>query len=247
MKDFYEGRKEWNFSEFEIETKRLTDWNLYEILKRITTSDSKVLDLGTGGGEKLLKYFPVCCEILGTDLSEEMIKTANNNLKKSKREDVKFKVMDNLSMDVDDNYYDVVVARNTVIDSKQIYKCLKKGGYLLVQGVDKYDCWALKHLLKTGQSYHDILPISIVDYEAIIDAGFIDVELVPIHEVEYYKDSATFKEFLKLVPIVYEFSEFSNECNYKVDEKLLNEYIDNNLYDGKVKLIRRYYGLVAKK
>ena len=246
-KDFYEGRKDWNFDDFEIDAERLTDWDLYEILKSIATKDSKVLDLGTGGGEKLLKNFPVCAEILGTDLSKEMIQTANENLKKSGRDDVKFKVMDNLVMDVLDDYFDIVVARHTIIDAKKIYKVLKKGGYLLIQGVDKYDCWALKHLLKTGQAYNDLVPISIVDYEAILDAGFKDVELIPIHEVEYYKDSTTFKEFLKIVPIVYDFSEFSNECDYKVNEDLLDEYINQNSYDGKVKLLRRYYGIVAKK
>ena len=83
--DFYNKTKNWSFSEFEIETESLTNWDLFKILNEIATKDSKILDLGTGGGEKVLKYFPECAEILGTDLSVEMIKTANQNLRKSGR------------------------------------------------------------------------------------------------------------------------------------------------------------------
>ena len=57
--------------------------NLYEILKSHTNKESKILDLGTGGGEKVIGYFPECAEILATDFSEGMIETANKNLKES--------------------------------------------------------------------------------------------------------------------------------------------------------------------
>ena len=116
-----------------------------------------------------------------------MINTANINLKKGKRKDITFKVMNNLKMNTPNNYYDLVTARHTVIDPKQIYKTLKKGGYLIVRGVDKLDCWSLKRLFGYGQAYNDIKPISLIDYESITDAGFKDVELIPLHVIEYYK------------------------------------------------------------
>lgn len=47
-------------------------------------------------------------------------------------------------MSVPKNYYDIVVARNTVIGAKQIYDTLKKDGYVIIHGVDKYDCYELK-------------------------------------------------------------------------------------------------------
>ena len=79
--DFYEEVKNWSFDEFQIESEDLTLWDLYEELAKVATKDSKVLDLGTGGGEKVLKSFPECAEILGTDYSPAMIETANENLK----------------------------------------------------------------------------------------------------------------------------------------------------------------------
>ena len=250
-KSYYEEIKDWDFSKFEIETENLTNWDFYDLLKKITNKNSKILDLGTGGGEKVLEYFPDCAEILGTDFSPAMIETANKNLLKSKRKNITFKVMDNLNMNVPEDYFDVVVARHTVTDPKQIYKCLKKGGYLLIRGVDRDDCWSLKMLFGRGQGYHDSKPISLVDYENVLNAGFKDVELVPIHQREYYKNELLFKEFLKKVPIIDDFSEeFGDNKDYytdDLDQNILNKYIKENTYNGKIRLIRRYYGIIAKK
>jgi ubiquinone/menaquinone biosynthesis C-methylase UbiE len=250
-KEYYEEIKNWDFSMFEIETEKLTNWDLYELINNYATEKSKILDLGTGGGEKLLKYFPDCQEIIGTDYSEGMIETANKNLKESGRKNISFKLMDNLKMDVPDDYFDIVVARNTPTDPKQIYRCLKKGGYLIIHGVDKYDCWNLKLLFNKGQAFDDTVPISIIDYENVLKAGFKDVELVPIHEREYFKNKFLFKEFLKKVPILDEFSEeASDNKDYyanEIDDELLDEYIAENQEKGKIKLLRRYYGITARK
>lgn len=235
--EYFEKIAHWSFDEYECHTECLTDWDLYEILKSVATPDSRVLDLGTGGGEKLLKNFPDCAEIIGTDYSPNMIESARANLAASGRKNITFKVMDNLNMDVPSDYFDIVVARHTCIDASQILRCLKPGGLLLLRGVDKYDCWSLKTLLGYGQGFDDRVPVSIVDYENILQAGFRDVELVPIHEREYYKDATTFKSFLEVVPIL----------DHMPDDALLDEYIEHNTYGGRVLLLRRCYGITARK
>ncbi len=248
---YYEEIKDWDFSKFEIESECLTNWDLYELLKEVTDENSRVLDLGTGGGEKVLRSFPECREILGTDFSEEMIKTAKKNLKMSGRGNISFRLMDNLDMDVEDEYFDVIVARNTVTDPKQIYKALKPGGHLLLRGVDRDDCWSLKLLFGRGQEYNNAKPISIIDYENVLNAGFQDVELVPLHEREFFKNEYLFKEFLKKVPIIDDFSEMNddNKDYYAndIDDEKLDEYIKENTHEGKIKLLRRYYGIIGKK
>lgn len=234
--DYYQKKANWDFSEFEIETECLTDWDLYSELRRSVNAESRVLDLGTGGGEKLLAYFPICGEVIGTDFSPEMIRTATENLKESGRKNISFKVMDNLHMDVPDEYFDVVVARHTIIDAKQIFTCLRTGGRILVRGVDKYDCWDLKMMMGSGQAYGDPVSVSITDYENIINAGFSDVELVPIYEREFFRDADQFKAFLRTVPILDVF-----------DEELLDRYIAENTFDGRIRLQRRYYGITGTK
>lgn len=249
--NYYEKIRDWSFDKFQIESRTLTNWNLFKLIKKYSTKDSKILDLGTGGGEKLLKYFPKVTEILGTDFSKEMIETANKNLLKSRRKNISFRIMDNLKMDVPDEYFDIVVARNTVINPKQIFKCLKKGGYLFIHGVDQHDCYSLKLLFGKGQGFNDLKPISIIDYEKVLEAGFKDVELVPIHTIEYFKNKSLFTEFLMKVPIIDDFTEESNSIkdfySNEIENKKLDKYIEENSYNGKIKLTRRYYGIIAKK
>mgnify|MGYP000472513369 CR=1 FL=1 len=246
-KNFYNELKNWDFSRINYTEENLTNWDMYSILREKSNSSTKVLDLGTGGGENVLRKFPEVQEILATDFSEEMIKTANNNLKQSRRKNITFKQMDNLDMNTPDNYFDIVVARHTCINAKQIFKTLKQNGVLLLRGVDKLDCWQLKRLFGKGQAYNDIKPISQIDYENILDAGFKEVELVPIHVREYYKTKEDLLSLLLKTPILDDFSEIDNNNFQKenINLDILGEYIKNNTYE--ILLIRRYYGITAVK
>ena len=50
--------------------------------------------------------------------------------------------------------------------------------------------------------------------------------------------------------IIYDFSEENgniNELNKEIDDDLLDEYIKENIYNGKIRILRRYYGIIAKK
>ena len=246
---FYNEIKNWDFSEIKYTEESLTNWNIYDLLNEKATKNSYILDLGTGGGEKLLENFPEVKKIVGTDLSPEMIKTAKINLEKSKRKNIEFRVMDNLNMNVEDDYFDIVVARHTCINAKQIYKCLKKGGILLLRGVDKLDCFELKKMYGKGQAYNDIKPISQIDYENILDVGFKNVELVPIHIREYYKTKNDFIALLLKTPILQDFSEINTNgnLNEKLDFSIIDNYINSHKTDKGILLIRRYYGIVANK
>ena len=248
--DYYNKIKNWDFSKIKYETESLTNWDMYKILKEKATEKSRILDLGTGGGEKVINEFPNVLEIIGTDFSPEMIKTAKENLKKSKKQNIIFKVMDNLNMDTQDEYFDIVVARHTCIDARQIYKTLKKDGLLLVRGVDKLDCWQLKRLFNKGQAFNDTKPISQIDYENILDAGFKNVELIPIYEREYYKTKEDLLALLLKTPILNDFSEEHENNNLKednIDMQILNRYIENNTTNRGILLRRRYYGIIANK
>ena len=248
--NYYNKIKNWDFSQINCETESLTNWDISKILNEKATKKSRILDLGTGGGEILIDEFPEVLEIVGTDFSPKMIKTAKENLKKSKKKNIKFRMMENLNMDTEDNYFDIVVARNTCIDARQIYKTLKKDGLLLVRGVDKLDCWQLKRLFNRGQAFNDTKPISQIDYENILDAGFKNVELIPIYEREYYKTKDDLLALLLKTPILNDFSEEHENNNLienNIDMQILNQYIENNTTNKGILLRRRYYGIVASK
>lgn len=248
--NYYNTIKNWDFSQINCEVECLTNWNINKILNERATINSKILDLGTGGGEILIDEFPEALEIVGTDFSPEMIKTAKENLKKSKKKNIKFRMMDNLNMDTEDNYFDIVVARNTCIDARQIYKTLKKDGLLLVRGLDKLDCWQLKRLFNRGQAFNDTKPISQIDYENILDAGFKNVELIPIYEREYYKTKEDLLALLLKTPILNDFTEENENNNItkdNIDMQILNKYIESNTTNKGILLRRRYYGIIANK
>lgn len=247
---FYNKIKNWDFSMIKFEEENLTNWDMYKILNDYTNENSIILDLGTGGGEKVLKEFPKARKIIGTDFSEEMIKTANQNLKESGKTNIEFKVMDNLNMDMPDNYFDIVVARHTCISAEQIFKTLKNNGKLILRGVDKLDCWQLKRNFNKGQAFNDIKPISQIDYENILDAGFKNVELVPIYIREYYKTKEDLLALLLKTPILDDFSEErTNDVLVKneIDFERLDQYIKENTYEKGILLRRMYYGIVADK
>lgn len=238
---YFEKMAHWSFDEFGIHEECLTDWDLYGLLNAHADRDSRILDLGTAGGEKIIEFFPDCAEILGTDYSPAMIDTARKNLSESGRKNISFKVMDNLKMDVPDEHFDIVVARHTCTDPVQIFRCLKPGGTLLIRGVDKYDCWSLKLTMGGGQGYEDPVPVSIADYENVLKAGFSEVELVPIHTREYFRDRESFKSFLKIVPIL---DGVAIEGGV-LDEEKLDRYISENTVGGRIILYRAYYGISA--
>ena len=247
--EYYNNLANWSFNEINYVSENFTNWIYEDEIKKITNKNSKILDLGTAAGEKVLKRFPECAEIVGTDFSEEMISNANKNLKDSGKKNISFRIMNNLKMDTPDNYFDLVTARHTVIDPKQIYKTLKTGGYLIVRGVDKLDCWKLKRMFKRGQAFSDKKPISLIDYENILDAGFRNVELIPLHVIEYYKTKEDLYALLLKVPILDDISEMKKN-KYKripIEKDIFDQYVSQNTTEKGIKLIRRYYGIIAQK
>ena len=246
--DYYNDLANWSFEDIDYISEVFTNWIYEEEIIKRANENTIILDLGTAAGEKVLKKFPNCAEILGTDFSIKMIESANKNLLKSGRKNISFRVMDNLKMDTPDNYFDLVTARHTIIDPKQIYKTLKENGELIVRGVDKLDCWALKRMFKRGQSYNDEKPISLIDYEGIIDAGFKDVELIPLHVIEYYKTKEDLYALLVKTPILDYEEENTSEYERKpIEKEIFKKYVKENTTEKGIKLVRRYYGITGRK
>lgn len=251
---YYENIGDWDFSHIKYQTERETSWEFYDQIRQNTNANSLCLDIGTGGGEMVLTKYPEVGMIIATDFSEEMIKTANQNLQKATQEvtkqRVKFAQMDNLNMTFPSNLFDLVSARHTVIAAKQIYDILKPGGVLVIEGVDKEDSWELKELFGRGQCYNDEIAISEQDYQDIKAAGFSQIEKVEIYEDEYYETEDDLMALLLKTPILDDFSEAPNN-NYiqrkTIEKDLFDAYVKQHKTDKGILLKRKLYGIVAKK
>ncbi len=240
---YYEEMRNWNFEQINCESEELTDWDFYQKIRENTNESSLCLDLGTGGGESLLKNYPKVGMIIATDFSKEMIKTAKKNALAYPNKNVKFTWMNNLDMSFPEETFDLISARHTIINAKQIYDCLVKGGALIIEGVDKKDCWELKEIFKRGQAYNDEMPISEKDYADLVKAGFANIEKVEIVENEYYKTEEDLLALLLKTPIL---DDFSN-TNRKIEKDLFKQYVENHKTVKGILLKRVLYGIVAQK
>ena len=237
----YEEQGNWDFSHIDFESEYLNNWNMYDEAKKYLNEKSLILDLGTGGGENVLSNLKDRVGmIIGTDLSPNMIKTANENLKKYPNVKAKFVVMDNLNIEFPDGLFDLVLARNTVINASEIFRVLKDDGILIVRGVDKYDCWKLKELFGRGQSFNDETKMSEKDFNDIKEEGFKDIQLKEIDVNEYYKTKEDLLKLLLKAPILDESSEIP-------EKDLLEKYVKDHKTEKGILLERKYYGIIAKK
>ena len=100
MIERYEELENWDFSSINYIEEYENNWDMYEEIKKYSNEKSLILDLGTGGREKVISKMPKNVGmIIGTDLSPKMIETAKANLKKHPEVKAKFCVMDNLKIE----------------------------------------------------------------------------------------------------------------------------------------------------
>jgi len=245
--DFYENVGNWDFSMIKYEEEILTNWDFYKKIEENTNEKSLCLDLGCGGGEKVLMNYPNVGMVIATDFSPEMVKTANESLKDFPEKRVKFIVMDNLRMSFPNGLFDLVSARHTIIDCYQIRECLKDGGVLVVRGVDKGDCSELKKIFGRGQGEYDEMAISDLDYANMREAGFRDIEKVEILINEYYKTEQDLMALLLKTPILEKEDEDGEMVMPTIEADLFDEYVQRFKTERGILLKRKYYGIIAKK
>lgn len=246
----YEKTGKWDFSDIKYTVEQDNTWDFYKEISKYSKPNSLILDLGTGGGEKTLLQMPNAGMIIATDFSPKMIETANINKKNYPNKNIKFITMDNLNMKFPNNLFDIITARHTIIDAVQIYNCLSNNGVLIVEGVDKYDCWELKKLFNRVQAFNDNISISQKDYNDIKNAGFSEISIQEIIQYEYYKTENDLLALLLKTPILDDFSELdisNNTHRNQIKKELFNNYIAEHTTNKGIELKRVLYGITVKK
>ena len=107
-----------------------------EILNGINVEGKRILDLGCGDGYYSRYLKKRGAEVVGVDLSNNMIKLAKKNAKKDNLE-IPFYKMDGEHLDFEDNYFDMVltvVVLQHVIDENMLNTLLEEISRVLVGG-----------------------------------------------------------------------------------------------------------------
>ncbi len=110
-------------------------WEYGEVVRRYLRPKSRVIDIGTGGGERFFELASYFGQGVGTDMSTEMISTARDNMPAELAHKVSFEVTPADDLRFPDESFDVVLNRQAPIDPDEIHRVLRPSGVFITQQV----------------------------------------------------------------------------------------------------------------
>ena len=186
----------WNKRAENYAKKPVADQETYNKKLQITRTyfqnDSEVLEMGCGTGSTALAHAPYVKHILATDISPAMIGIAREKAEASQVENVSFKTQAVVDQDIQDSFYDVILAHNLLhlledphAAISAAYRGLKPGGVFVTSTACIGDMsWYFRIIASVG---HIIGLFPLVQVftlaqlrQSFIDTGFeIDQEWLP--------------------------------------------------------------------
>ena len=171
---------------------------------------TKILDVGCGTGNFSMKLAEMGCEVVGVDVSEEMLKLAEEKSKDNNM-DIEFHKMDVYGLDFEDEEFDVVfsmAAFEFIKEPKKAYnemhRVLKKNGNLLIGTINRESRWGELYLSK---SMRDNSVFKHADFKSMDDLRAINPrEIMDYGECLFIPPDTTEKD----INIMYE-----NKCKLK--------------------------------
>ncbi|EMR07240.1 putative methyltransferase ycgJ [Bhargavaea cecembensis DSE10] len=231
----------WDFGDLNVFSEGV-EWDFVQEVKSRCNQADVLLDLGTGGGENLLKLSPSLLLAIGIDLSNEMIQTAKTNLKNSSVSNIRFFQMPAEALQFPDGLFDVVTSRHAPFSSKEVFRVLKAGGLFMTQQVSEFDKLNIKKAFGRGQSLEEkdgTLKERFI--HELREAGFSNVQAFEYDATEYYERPEDLLFLLKHTPIVPDFGRDQNDFN------TLNDFIKTNTTDKGIRTNSKRFLIIAKK
>ena len=131
----------WDFSH--LDNRLIHDsppWSYWEIARQLLTGVSSCLDIGTGGGERLLELQDVFPEhMVASEGFDKNLPVARDCL-----EPLGVKVVDmessmQASMPFEDNTFDLVINRHSAYNARELKRVIRPGGTFHTQQVDGHN------------------------------------------------------------------------------------------------------------
>lgn len=144
-----EWRRGWDFSRMR-DDRDPVPWEYMEVARRYVKPTDDVLDIGTGGGEKLLSLADAFGTGIGVDPDPAMIATARENTPPALVEKVSFMEGSAEALPVPDASFDVVLNRHAVVGVAEVARVLRPGGCFLTQQVGVQNTFNIATLFGVG-------------------------------------------------------------------------------------------------
>lgn len=229
----------WDFSQVKCHSEGV-QWDFYEEVQKRCKNTDILLDIGTGGGENVLKIAASLSFLIGIDLSGEMIKTARANLNKSNKGNVRFLQMSSQQLQFPDSLFDIISCRHAPFNATEVARVLKKGGTFLTQQVSEDDKVNLKEAFGRGQSFEEIDGTLKNKYiQELQDAGFSKVQSYEYDAVEYYQRPEDLLFLLTHTPIIPNFNQAEK------DYIILHQFLKDNQIDKGIRTNSKRFMIIA--
>lgn len=243
-KQFYNevGRMNgWDFSRLKV-TEEGVKWDFYNEVIGLSKPSDLLLDIGTGGGENLLRIADSALLLVGIDHAEGMIEMAAKNLGKTGKSNVRFLPMDAAQLDFPAEFFNVISCRHSEFDAGEVARVLANDGVFLTQQVSEHDKFNIKEAFGRGQS-RGVEKGSLITrcIRELKEAGFTDVQTFEYDAAEYYQTAEDLIFLLKHTPIIPGFGQT------KRDFLILRKFIEHHQMDKGIKTNSERFMIIARK
>ncbi|QHW35187.1 class I SAM-dependent methyltransferase [Paenibacillus rhizovicinus] len=243
-KSFYErvgARNGWDFSSVKAIAEGVA-WDYAKVVQSRCKASDTLLDIGTGGGELLLRIADAAGQLVGIDHAAGMVETARRNAEREKRQNVRFMQIDaEDALPFPDASFDVVCCRHAPFRADESGRVLKPGGVLVTQQVGEGDKRNLAQAFGRGRSEATTGSLMRKYAAELNAAGFVDVQCFQYDADEYYATAEDLIFLLKHAPIIPGFGERDE------DFAVLERFVADNRSDKGIRTNSERSLIIANK
>ena len=223
-------RRGWDFSRVR-DDRDPVPWDYADVVRRYLQPSSRVLDIGTGGGERFLALAPHFGAGVGIDADPTMIQVARENTPPSLVDKVSFEVMRAEALGFPDAAYDVVLNRHASVYVEEIVRVLRSDGIFITQQVggrntqnifsvfgwgSNGEYWS-RYWRERGCLPQDVATLS----ETFRQAGCTVIARAEYDVRYYFLDVASLVFWFKSVPLP---EDFNVEKHWRQVAQIITEY-----------------------
>ena len=174
-------------------------WSYLDRAAELMALSTSVIDLDTGGGERLLSmrdYWPA--KVVATEDYLPNFELANESLSTAGARILKVAVSETAPMPFADGEFDLVLCRHAAFNSSEIARVLSPSGTFLTQQVHGMWMWDLQAVFDSAPQYPDVTTARYVPL--LEDAG---LQIVDVQEWEgrvSFTDVGAIVYYLKAIP-----------------------------------------------